>query len=198
MCCFTHVGDGEAVAEMGHPVYWCFGLEVVQWIIGIGFGGLQVGEQGVDDAEGLLFDDDFGARGEGTEVGVRGDLFDLLGVAFGFAGPGKVEAGDLETVEQEASAFEINLVGGDALQDLSDGALDCAAIFRRGEVEAGLAAATLAGAFYGFASGVVVVAEFFVAEAGATAAVSFCEDVSALKAFGFARHGGIPSVYLKC
>jgi hypothetical protein len=42
---------------------------------------------------------------------------------------GEVEAGDLEAVEEEAGAAGIDVVGGDALQDLADGGLDGGAIF---------------------------------------------------------------------
>ena len=37
---------------------------------------------------------------------------------------GEVEAGDLEAVEEEAGAAGVDVVGGDALEDLADGVLD--------------------------------------------------------------------------
>jgi hypothetical protein len=68
------------------------------------------------------------------------------------------------------------------LQDDADGGLDCAAVFREGEVEAGLFAEALAWGW--FAGGVVVVAEGLSAEADAAAAVAVGEDVAALVTFG--------------
>jgi len=67
---------------------------------------------------------------------VDGDLFDQVGlfallvalVAVGF-GFGEVEAGDLEAVEEEPRAAGIDLVGGDALEDLADGELDGGLVF---------------------------------------------------------------------
>jgi len=41
----------------------------------------------------------------------------------------QVEAGDLEAVEEEAGAAWVDIVGGDALQDLADGGLDGGAVF---------------------------------------------------------------------
>jgi hypothetical protein len=79
---------------------------------------------------------DFGGRGEGSEFGVSGDLFDdfdgvgsAVTVGRGF---GEVEAGDLEAVEKEAGAAGVNVVGGDALEDLADGELDGRSIFGEG------------------------------------------------------------------
>jgi hypothetical protein len=79
----------------------------------------------------------------------------------------EVEAGDLEAVEEEAGAPGVDVVGGDALEDLADGGLDGGAVFREGQVEGGAAAAALVWVGDGFSSGVVVVAELFLAEAGA-------------------------------
>jgi hypothetical protein len=62
------------------------------------------------------------------------DLFHGLGngaFGCGFAlGFGEVEAGDLEAVEEETGAAWVDVVGGDALQDLADGGLDGGAVFR--------------------------------------------------------------------
>ena len=49
----------------------------------------------------------------------------VVGLSFG-----EVEAGDLEAVEEEAGAAGIDVVGGDALQDLADGGLDRGSVFR--------------------------------------------------------------------
>src|SRR5882757_5233977 len=107
------------------------------------------------------------------------DEFGLGGLLFG-----EVEAGDLETVEEEAGAARVDVVGGNALEDLADGVLDCRSVFGERDFEGG--AAGLAGARMGcgFAGGVVVVTEVFSAEAGAAATVAVGEDVAALVAFG--------------
>jgi hypothetical protein len=76
---------------------------------------------------------------------------------------GQVEAGDLEAVEEEAGAARIDLVGGDALENLADGGLDGGPIFGQSEMEGGAAAAALSWIGDGFSSGVVVVAELFLA-----------------------------------
>jgi len=135
-----------------------------------------------------------GARG--AQGGVDDDLFDGIGVSCGLFGDGgQVEAGDLEAVEEQAGALGVDLVAGDAEQDLADGALDGGAVLGQGDVEVGLAAATVAGVLDGAAGGVVVVAELLVAQAWAAAAVAVGEDVAALVAFGCLWHGGIPPVY---
>ncbi len=160
---------------------------------------------------------DFGAGGEDAEGGVDGDLFDGLAGGFGFVGGsgwvsgsgcglgiglgfGEVEAGDLEAVEEEAGAAWVDVVGGDALEDLADGGLDGGAVFGERQVEGGAAAAALARVGDGFSGGVVVVAELFLAEAGAGAAVPVGEDVAALVLFRVwcgVLHGGYP-VPSKC
>jgi hypothetical protein len=75
---------------------------------------------------------DFGARGEDVEGGVDGDLFYSLRFGDEFGGGlhfGEVEAGDLEAVEEEAGAAGVDVVGGDALEDLADGGLDGGPVF---------------------------------------------------------------------
>lgn len=47
----------------------------------------------------------------------------------------EVEAGDLETVEEQAGSAGVEVVAGDFLQDHSDGGLNDATIFGQGEVE---------------------------------------------------------------
>jgi hypothetical protein len=126
---------------------------------------------------------------------MKGDLFYGLGDgAFrtGFALRfGEVEAGDLEAVEEEAGPAWVDVVGGDALEDLADGKLNAGAIvgIGEGEAEAGAASITGVGAGAGvggrFAGGVVVEAEIFSAQAGAAAAVAVGEDVAALEASGW-------------
>jgi hypothetical protein len=112
---------------------------------------------------------------------MAGGLFDEFGVGGGRFG--EVEAGDLEAVEEEAGAAGVDVVGGDALEDLADGVLDGGTVFREGDFEGGAAAPAGAGVGCGFAGGVVVVAEVFSAEAWAAAAVAVGEDVTALEAF---------------
>jgi hypothetical protein len=128
---------------------------------------------------------DLGWRGEYAEFGMSDGLFD----EFGLDGLrlGEVEAGDLEAVEEEAGAAGIDVVGGDALEDLTDDKLDAGPIVEIGErdLEGGAAGSTGARVGGGFAGGVVVEAEVFSAEAGAAAAVAVGEDVAALKAFGW-------------
>jgi hypothetical protein len=157
----------------------------------------EVFEEGLDDA--LVFGfAEFGAGGERAVDGVGDDLFDQIGFGFaaGLAGgrgfAGEVEAGDLEAVEEQAGTFGVDLVAGDALEDLADGGLDGAAVFGEGQVEVGVAGVWV---FHGAAGGVVVVAELFVAKAGAAAAAAVGEDVAALVAFRFFLHGGIPPRY---
>jgi hypothetical protein len=73
---------------------------------------------------------DVAARGEDAEGGIDGDLF--YGLGFGFRRGlwfGQVEAGDLEAVEEEPGAARVDVVGGDALQDLADRGLDGGAVF---------------------------------------------------------------------
>jgi len=103
-------------------------------------------------------------------------------------GLGQVEAGDLEAVEEEAGAARVDVVGGDALEDLADGGLDGGAVFGKGQVEGGGSAAASFRIGDGFSGGVVVVAELFAAQAWAGAAVAVGEDVAALVLFGFLLH----------
>ena len=134
---------------------------------------------------------DFGGGGEGAEGWVEDDLLDDFGGCGCGAGrgeAGEVCAGDLEAVEEEAGAAWIELVAGDAAEDLADGALDGGTIFDEGEVEAAAAGAALDGVRDRATGGVVVIAEIFAAEAGAAAAVSVGEDVAALEAFWCVLH----------
>jgi hypothetical protein len=128
--------------------------------------------------------------------GVEGDVFYGLGRGGGFIarGAGAVAAdgggffgflwesgaGDLQAVEEQAGAARVDVVGGDALEDLADGLEDGGPVFGQGDVEGGAAAAALLRVGDGFSGGVVVVAEVFVTKAGAGAAVAVGEDVAAL------------------
>ena len=129
-----------------------------------------------------------------------GDLFYCLGffdlsAALGGLGFGQVEAGDLEAVEEEASAAGIDVVGGDAAEDFDDGGLEGGSVVWVGdrEVEGGAAASAGAWVLCGLAGSVVVVAELFAAKADAAAAVAVGEDVAALVAFRFGLGHVCPS-----
>src|SRR5882757_7843391 len=76
------------------------------------------------------------------------DEFGLGGLLFG-----EVEAGDLEAVEEEAGAARVDVVGGDALEDLTDGVLDRGAVFGERDFEGGAAAVTGAGVLRGASRG---------------------------------------------
>jgi hypothetical protein len=162
--------------------------------LGHGFNGARVRGHLLEEAAyctQLFFGfGDFGTRGEDAECGVGCDLFDCLFfgrlfvvAARGFADGfwfGEIDAGDLEAVEEEAGAAGVDVVGGDAAEDFSDGVLDGGAVFWQRQVEGGATASALAWVFDRLACGVVVVAELFAAEAWAGAATSVGEDVAAL------------------
>ncbi len=140
-----------------------------------------------------------GDGGERAEVGVESDLFDDLGL-FGFGAFvglefGQVEAGDLEAVEEQTGAAGVDLVGGDALEDVADGCLDGGTVFGEWEVEGGLAVFARVCVVDGEAGGVEVVAELFSAQAWAAAAAAVGEDVAALVAFRLVLHDAAPSGY---
>jgi hypothetical protein len=110
----------------------------------------------------------FGYGSERAVGGIEGDLVDHLrnvfvvlavGLGVGACGGGQVATGDLEAIEKEAGAFGVDLVAGDALEDLTDGELDGGAVVREGDVEAGAAAFAFVRVFDGAAGGVVVVAK---------------------------------------
>jgi hypothetical protein len=110
--------------------------------------------------------DVLGARGEVAVVGVGDELLGVVEVLFGCGfGLFEVEAGDLEAVEEQAGAAGVEVVGGDAAEDLADGVLDGGTVLGVGEVEGGAAVAGR-GAGGRAAGGVVVVAELLVAKRG--------------------------------
>jgi hypothetical protein len=150
---------------------------------------IELSEECAYYAQAFLFAGYLGAWGEYAEGGVGSDLLDG---SFGrLGGPallgrlrfGEVEAGDLEAVEEQAGAAGVDVVGGDAAEDLADGGLDGGAVFRQGQVECGAAASALARVGDRLAGVVVVVAELFSAQTWASAAVSVGEDVAALVLF---------------
>jgi hypothetical protein len=187
--------EGFAEALVGFVfVVFQFGFEVLDAPPGV------VPHGSVDDRSHAAAED-FVGGGEGAEFGVVGEVVDgglggLLGLGFG-----QVEAGDLEGVEEESGAAGVEVVGGDALDDLADGGLDGGAVLGQWQVEG--AEAGFAGLWVGdgFAGGVVVVAEVLVAERVAAAAAAVGEDVAALEALGLVAgaecdlwfHVGIPS-----
>jgi hypothetical protein len=148
-------------------------------------------EEPADHAFGFCGFGDIGAWGEDAEGRVDDDLFYGLGFSGGSCaelGFGKVKAGDLEAVEEKAGAAWVDIIGGDALEDFADGGLNGGAVLWEWQVEGGAAASALFWISDGAARGVVVVAEFLVAQADAAAAVTVGEDVTALEAlwrFGF-------------
>jgi hypothetical protein len=128
---------------------------------------------------------------------VFGGVFDdevggVLRLPVSIDGFREVETGDLEAVEEQSGAAWIEVVGGDALENFSDGELYGGAVLRHGHVEGAEAGFALGGVFDGAAGGVVVVAELFAAEAGGRTAASVGEDVAALEAgFGVGFLGEI-------
>jgi len=110
-----------------------------------------VDDAGEDVAVGavVIGRDEFGDGCERAEGFVEGDFFD------GFGGDGvgmiggdlliflQVRRGDLEAVEEQGGAAGVDLVAGDAEQDLADGELDGGTVFRQGQGEGGAAAAAL-------------------------------------------------------
>ena len=186
-------GIGVGVVGRGAGLFlsrFGFAWGPVRWDDGVGFQEAEALVEHGDVAEPAFGFGDLGGRGDGAVDGVEGDLFDLLrgvvevGVLACGWGFGEVGAGDLEAVEEESGAAGVDVVGGDAAEDLADGGLDGGAVFGMGEVEGGASAAALAWIGDRAAGGVVEVAELLVAEAGALAAAAFGEDVAAL-ALGF-------------
>ena len=155
------------------------------------------------DAAGALGLGELGCGGEEALFGVCGDLFDrlwdgfvgVLALAGGFGVAREVGAGDLQAVEEETGALGVDLVVGDTEEDLADGELDGGAVFGHGEVE-GVAVFAGARVLDWAAGGVVVVAEVFLAQAWAAAAVAVGEDVAALVAFWLGHLGTPPGVLL--
>ncbi len=99
-------------------------------------------------------------------------------------GFGEVAGGDLEGVEQEAGAFGVELVGGEAAHDFAEIELDGGAVVGLEEGEGGVVGLSGLGDRFRdcAAGGVVVVAEVLVAEGGAGAAVAGWVDVTAVVA----------------
>ena len=120
-------------------------------------------------------------------VGVVDDLVGGVRVGDGFEGAREVGTRRLQAVEEEAGAAGVDVVTGDAAEDLADGVLDGAAVFGQGQVEDAAAATAAGGVGDGAAGGVVVVAEGLGAEGGAAAAAAVSEEVAALEAWRWKR-----------
>ena len=199
----------------------CFGLRFGEW-----------GDGGERAVGGVLFQvvehlgGGFGGGGwvgfvaVGEVVGVLAFLGIVVSVFFvvfvilwldGFAGfSGEGGDGDLEAVEEEAGAFWVEVVGGDAAEDLGQGELDGGAVFEDGHGEGVPVGVGIAGgvAGDGAAGGVVVEAEVLVAEGDHAAAAAGGADVAAEEAGGLwvggglvcgggFRHGGTPPALSK-
>lgn len=85
----------------------------------------------------------------------------------------------------------VDLVGGEALDDLNEGGLEARGIGRDGDVEAA-AGAAMVGVGDGVARGVMVVAEVLSAKGGRAAAVVVGEDVGAGVGWLGVGHGYTP------
>jgi hypothetical protein len=97
-----------------------------------------------------------------------------VGDGFGI-GAAEVCGGDLESVEQDGSAFVIDVAGGEAAEDLVESELNGGAVLDAGHGED--AEAVGAGSLVADAG--VVVAELLAAEGGRAAAVAASVDVTA-------------------
>jgi hypothetical protein len=91
---------------------------------------------------------------------------------------GKGLAGNLEAVEEDAGALGVELVGGEAADDLVEGGEEFAAVGGGGQGEA--SACVVGGSDGGAAGGVVEVAEELGAEGGGATGVAVGEDVGAV------------------
>jgi hypothetical protein len=175
------VGDGggvgrEEIVEQAD--------EVAAAVFGGGFGILGRGElgDGRDRAEVFiedeLFDEVFwrvGVIGGGGVSAGGGAAVVASGVVAGGAavaaggGAGfakEVSAGDEEAVQKAAGALVVELVGGDAGEDLGEGKLDAGAVVDGGQLEDGVGGMDSAVTRGGAAGGVVMIAKGFSAQGG--------------------------------
>ena len=97
-----------------------------------------------------------------------------------------------QAVQELAGALVVELVGGDAGENLGEGELDAGAVVDGGQLEDGVRGVDSAMAGCGAAGGVVVVAEGLAAQGGRAAAAARGEDVTAEKALdgGLGGFGG--------
>jgi hypothetical protein len=195
--------EGAAAVEFGHEAA-AFGAVAIALLIDgalfAGFGGtLAVVDELLDEGfVGFVRGVDFGDGsdgGEGAEFGIEFEVFDDgvdfggFGVGFGSGGAPEVEGGEVEAVEEEAGAFGVEGVGGDAGEDVGDGVLDDVGVFEARDGEDGVEG-VLAEVFGGAAGGVVEVAEVFAAEGGRAAAAACEVDVTAEVARVCVGHDG--------
>jgi hypothetical protein len=207
---------------VGFGWWFWFWVEFV-WLFGDGFSAagasaeVDLVEEALGQAFGAVFwGDELGEGCEEAEGGVEFHLVlevvDCVFVARSFAAgtldglgglAGQGADGDLEAEDEEAGALGVELVGGDAGEDLRDGELDGGAVFEDGQGE-GFERGLRGGADDGAAGGMMVEAEVLAAQGGAAAAAAAGEDVAALEArldglgFGleFGLHGLPPGVFL--
>ena len=149
---------------------------------------VELAQEAADEALFFLSLEEFGRGREGAEGGVEDDFLNDGSGGFGLAGgldARQVEAGDLETVKEQAGAAGIESVGGDAAEDLADGVLDGAAVLGEREVEGALtsAASLQLGVRDWFAGGVMVETKIFMLQAWTAAAVPIGKNMAALEAF---------------
>jgi hypothetical protein len=149
----------------------------------------------------------------GGGAGVAADVAAVRGGVSGVAsgcGAGiarEVSAGDEEAVQEAAGALVVELVAGDAVENLSEGELDAGAVVDCGQLEGGVFGVDSVVARGGAARGVVVVAEGLAAQGGGAAAAARGEDMTAEEAldgglgwfggcgrFGWVGHAGSPFV----
>jgi hypothetical protein len=114
------------------------------------------------------------ARGFGEVAGGVDGAGEGLGSGFG-AGVGGIGAGDLEAVEESGGALDVEVAGGEGVDDLGGGEQDGVAVLKRGELDvpageeiaAGGVAAAVGGV--GGVEAAVEVAEGRAGEGGAAA-----------------------------
>jgi hypothetical protein len=104
----------------------------------------------------------------------------------------EVGAGDEQAVEEMAGALGVELVGGNAVEDLGEGELDAGAVVDGGQLELGLGGMDSAMARGGAAGGMVLIAEGFSAQSGRAATAARGVDVTAEEALdgGLCGFGG--------
>jgi hypothetical protein len=168
------------------------------------------------DAEGTGLGggwEEFGDGGEGAVLGVEDQLFGDVGGAGGVVGIVELVVfvpflrggcgagfarqgadGDLEAVEEHAGAFGVEVVGGDAAENLREGELDGGAVLDDVEEEwlfVFIGIAVSVGARGGAVGAVVVVAEEFAAESGGAAAAAGGVEMAAGEALGCGLRVGL-------